>query len=338
MFLVDVSASSSIRVITAAVIGVLICAMLLVIALGCSCKLYSLRQQENSPSHCYDSPLTRLQQEFFVHRQAPPPYNEAITTSRSFEDAQREFMEQIIIAAGQRNRQHRRASRPPPNRPQHSTAVTASSNQEEDNTQGGNRDHGSHVTATLPNSLVIGQRHQDQPLLPLPAIRHSDSTSSGEEDDTTLDNVSSDVNFSLTADMTALWRRTSEGQRENGGDMHMELVAQNENADDVTSVDTASGSIDSTVLPLTTESLNKTEDSDDSKDNENQKDNNVVPKTKVLGTLTCSLLHGHQEGLGSDTPFEDSELLGGMDPGVYNPCSGVDSIINRRDDVPLLSP
>ena len=34
------------RVITAAVIGSLICGLLLVIALGCTCKLYSLRMFE----------------------------------------------------------------------------------------------------------------------------------------------------------------------------------------------------------------------------------------------------------------------------------------------------
>lgn len=34
------------RVITAAVIGSLVCCLLLVIALGCTCKLYSLRMFE----------------------------------------------------------------------------------------------------------------------------------------------------------------------------------------------------------------------------------------------------------------------------------------------------
>lgn len=41
------------RVITAAVIGSLVCCLLLVIALGCTCKLYSLRMFERRSEHTH---------------------------------------------------------------------------------------------------------------------------------------------------------------------------------------------------------------------------------------------------------------------------------------------
>ncbi|KAF3833403.1 hypothetical protein F7725_024607 [Dissostichus mawsoni] len=54
------------RVITAAVIGSLICGLLLVIALGCTCKLYSLRMFER-----------RVEAEL-LRREAPPSYGQLI--------------------------------------------------------------------------------------------------------------------------------------------------------------------------------------------------------------------------------------------------------------------
>ncbi|XP_014342969.1 low-density lipoprotein receptor-related protein 10 isoform X1 [Latimeria chalumnae] len=61
------------KVITAAVIGSLICSLLLVIALGCTCKLYSLRSHE----HSVFGPLSRMEAQL-IQRQAPPSYGQLI--------------------------------------------------------------------------------------------------------------------------------------------------------------------------------------------------------------------------------------------------------------------
>ncbi|XP_078720199.1 low-density lipoprotein receptor-related protein 3-like [Lampetra fluviatilis] len=62
------------RVITAATIGGLVCGLLLVIALGCSCKLYTLRSRQY---RWFDSPLTRLDAELLC-REPPPSYSQLI--------------------------------------------------------------------------------------------------------------------------------------------------------------------------------------------------------------------------------------------------------------------
>ncbi|XP_036394823.1 low-density lipoprotein receptor-related protein 12-like [Megalops cyprinoides] len=62
------------RVITAAVIGSLICGLLLVIALGCTCKLYSLRMFER---RSFETQMSRVEAEL-LRREAPPSYGQLI--------------------------------------------------------------------------------------------------------------------------------------------------------------------------------------------------------------------------------------------------------------------
>ncbi|XP_077362291.1 low-density lipoprotein receptor-related protein 12 [Festucalex cinctus] len=62
------------RVITAAVIGSLVCGLLLVIALGCTCKLYSLRMFER---RSFETHLSRVEAEL-LRREAPPSYGQLI--------------------------------------------------------------------------------------------------------------------------------------------------------------------------------------------------------------------------------------------------------------------
>ncbi|XP_074865161.1 low-density lipoprotein receptor-related protein 3 isoform X3 [Carettochelys insculpta] len=62
------------KVITAALIGSLVCGLLLVIALGCAFKLYSLRTREY---RAFETQMTRLEAEF-VRREAPPSYGQLI--------------------------------------------------------------------------------------------------------------------------------------------------------------------------------------------------------------------------------------------------------------------
>ncbi|MBN3325713.1 LRP10 protein, partial [Atractosteus spatula] len=61
------------KVITAAAVGSLVCGLLLVIAMGCTCKLYSLRSREYS----LFAPITRQEAEL-IQQQAPPSYGQLI--------------------------------------------------------------------------------------------------------------------------------------------------------------------------------------------------------------------------------------------------------------------
>lgn len=69
---------TSVRVITAAVIGSLVCSILVVIAAGCTCKLYALRtlheRRHHRRSRRYE--MTAFQTEL-LRRRAPPPSYEA---------------------------------------------------------------------------------------------------------------------------------------------------------------------------------------------------------------------------------------------------------------------
>ncbi|XP_017281395.1 low-density lipoprotein receptor-related protein 3 isoform X2 [Kryptolebias marmoratus] len=62
------------KVITAALIGSLVCSLLLVIALGCALKLHSLRSREY---RAFETQMTRMEAEF-VQREAPPSYGQLI--------------------------------------------------------------------------------------------------------------------------------------------------------------------------------------------------------------------------------------------------------------------
>ncbi|XP_068597911.1 low-density lipoprotein receptor-related protein 3 [Brachionichthys hirsutus] len=62
------------KVITAALIGSLVCSLLLVIALGCALKLHSLRSREY---RAFETQMTHMEAEF-VQREAPPSYGQLI--------------------------------------------------------------------------------------------------------------------------------------------------------------------------------------------------------------------------------------------------------------------
>jgi len=90
-------------VIVAAVVGSLLCALLLVLSLGCACKVYTMRNNNDAHTHHhhhrrgarYDTPLSRLQAEMFRRRAPPPPYHEAMLTSRPYDEAVREYFAQM---------------------------------------------------------------------------------------------------------------------------------------------------------------------------------------------------------------------------------------------------
>ena len=79
---------TSVKVVTAAVIGTLCCALLLVVALGCLCKLYNLRLQDQSLQGLMWHPSA---EQALARALAPPPYMEAMLTSRNYEEVQQEL-------------------------------------------------------------------------------------------------------------------------------------------------------------------------------------------------------------------------------------------------------
>ncbi|CAG5120952.1 unnamed protein product [Candidula unifasciata] len=105
----DCSFLSSPRVIVAAIVGSLSCALLLVIAAGCVVKCTTC-----------ESTSTAALAEMFHHRAPPPPYHEAMLTSRPFDEAYLELLghtdhpeassvasDQTASLAPQRERSHR---------------------------------------------------------------------------------------------------------------------------------------------------------------------------------------------------------------------------------------
>uniref|UniRef100_A0A8C5MNC8 LDL receptor related protein 3 n=1 Tax=Leptobrachium leishanense TaxID=445787 RepID=A0A8C5MNC8_9ANUR len=106
------------KVITAALIGSLVCGLLLVIALGCAFKLYSLRSREY---RAFETQMTRLEAEF-VRREAPPSYGQLIAQGLippvddfpAFSDSQVSMLQNIRTAMRRQMRRH--SSRRPSSR------------------------------------------------------------------------------------------------------------------------------------------------------------------------------------------------------------------------------
>ncbi|XP_033626382.1 low-density lipoprotein receptor-related protein 12-like [Asterias rubens] len=90
----------STKVVTAAAVGSIVCGLLLVAALSCTCKLYQLHVRDRfPPSHM--SPLREIEEEL-LRREAPPSYT-ATMASPHFDEAQRAFIEGIQAAVIARN-------------------------------------------------------------------------------------------------------------------------------------------------------------------------------------------------------------------------------------------
>ena len=76
------------KVILSAVVGSLSCALLLVIAIGITYRIVRSPPTRRSSRHI--SPITAIEEQIYAQRSAPPPYLEAMATSRPFEEYQRE--------------------------------------------------------------------------------------------------------------------------------------------------------------------------------------------------------------------------------------------------------
>ncbi|ESO90309.1 hypothetical protein LOTGIDRAFT_233824 [Lottia gigantea] len=107
------------RVIIAAVVGSLICSLLLVVALGCTCRLYIFRTRDSCRQR-HSTPLSRLQVEIMGRRPPPPSYNEAMLTSRPYEEVRQE-----IISRSTTNGEINMANRPLPVPPYEASSTVA---------------------------------------------------------------------------------------------------------------------------------------------------------------------------------------------------------------------
>jgi len=74
------------KVVLSSVVGSLSCALLLVIALGVTYRF--VRQPSGRRSSRHISPITAIEEQIYAQRSAPPPYPEAMATSRPFDECQ----------------------------------------------------------------------------------------------------------------------------------------------------------------------------------------------------------------------------------------------------------
>ncbi|XP_052225049.1 low-density lipoprotein receptor-related protein 12-like [Dreissena polymorpha] len=190
------------RVIIAAICGSMICALLLVILVGCSCKLYSLRTMDYSHHPRHESPMSRLYAEL-LRRRAPPPYHEAMLTSRNFDEVQQEYMEQLRNAASRRAPRGRsgRGNRRRSSRVRQDSGSNESVENSGDNPNQGVNNEGDNSNYAS-NSLQLCSIHEENETETLdhngnesststadllPSDSESDYTDSGEDIDSNVD-------------------------------------------------------------------------------------------------------------------------------------------------------
>lgn len=201
----------------AAVAGAMLCALLLVIALGCTCKVYNLRVHGHR--HPHETPLSRLYSEF-IRRRAPPPYHEAMLTSRSYDDVRRDYLEHLQQTDGRPPSRRGRRSRSNPQFTQENIESTNTSNNE-------NTENCENITPVeTQNTLNIElERQNSTSLLILP-----DSCSDESESDTENQNETVQVSISEENVVTACYRRgshinKSDSDIENGSAAHHDICS-----------------------------------------------------------------------------------------------------------------
>lgn len=84
------------KIVIAAVIGSLCCGLLLVIAAGAVCRLQAVRALMN-PRSRHISPITAIQEELLARLSAPPLYDEAMVTSRPYDEVRSEMLRRMQL-------------------------------------------------------------------------------------------------------------------------------------------------------------------------------------------------------------------------------------------------
>ncbi|KAJ8303176.1 hypothetical protein KUTeg_019572 [Tegillarca granosa] len=253
----------------AAVAGSLICSLLLVVALGCTCKLYNLRMQQfHGPR--YETPLSRLYAEF-MRRRAPPPYHEAMLTSRPYEEARREYLERLA-GNGRTSSRHGRRSRHRPSRsrshlqqvnendPSSPSALVESPTQSNDSSTQNSND--SHIPSATGGDNSVNRTHVniDRQSSQTALINNSDSESSESD----LENNQTEevqVEFSDDTGLSAHWRRNARIKQDSDSeqDTRLQEIPPNTVTEEVCSIDNTIASCDSVDTPKTDDNKNTSE-------------------------------------------------------------------------------
>ncbi|XP_033117212.1 low-density lipoprotein receptor-related protein 12-like [Anneissia japonica] len=202
------------KVITAAVVGSIICGLLLVAALSCTCKLYQLHSGDPyQPSHT--SPMQEIEQQL-LWREAPPSYI-ATMASPHYSQAQQEFISNgqapvassatTSISESRRTRRpnffrmlswdrfSQRRSRDRGNSGSHSNTVNADGQAPTSTTEpdvihqqiSANRPNPAHVSGIPPEDEPTPTSTELQPNPPTPLSEPSPSSESGAVSDTDSD-------------------------------------------------------------------------------------------------------------------------------------------------------
>ncbi|VDI44275.1 low-density lipoprotein receptor-related protein 3/10/12 [Mytilus galloprovincialis] len=188
----------------AAVCGALICGLLLVVALGCTCKLYNLRVHGHRQRH--ETPLSRLYSEF-MRRRAPPPYHEAMLTSRPYDEVRRDYLEHLQQTG---NRPPSRRGRRTRNRNQPQTGtgnVEGESQNTSDNADNREPEEQDGLAEAQNSVNTDFERQNSNSLLILP----ESSSDESESDDNQNDSVQ--VSISEENVVTACYRRSSQNNK-----------------------------------------------------------------------------------------------------------------------------
>lgn len=217
-------------------------------------------QQFHGPRH--ETPLSRLYAEF-MRRRAPPPYHEAMLTSRPYEEARREYLERLAgnvrpsSRHGRRNR-HRpsrgrshlqQANENDPSSP--SSAVESPTQSNDSSTQNPND---SHIPSATGGDNSVNRTHVniDRQSSQTALINISDSESSESD----LENNQTEgvqVEFSDDAGLSAHWRRNVRIKQDSDSEQETRLqeLPPNTVTGEVCSIDNTIASCDSVDTPKT---------------------------------------------------------------------------------------
>ncbi|XP_072168842.1 low-density lipoprotein receptor-related protein 12-like [Diadema setosum] len=145
----------STKVITAAVVGSIVCGLLLVAALSCTCKLYQLYHSDPHPP-THTSPLREIEDEL-MRREAPPSYT-ATMSSPHFDEAQRAFIESLQAAAQARQARDARRTNPhPPGQPSSNVTQHLPESQAQPHESCANQGNATQDTVSADSSAVASQ-------------------------------------------------------------------------------------------------------------------------------------------------------------------------------------
>ncbi|XP_021342142.1 low-density lipoprotein receptor-related protein 12-like [Mizuhopecten yessoensis] len=279
----------------AAVAGSLICALLLVVAMGCTCKLYNLRMQQfHGPRH--ETPLTRMYAEF-MRRRAPPPYHEAMLTSRPYDEVRQELAEQNNQneTAGSRTRRHRRRTARLPHRQQIASNSTAgqssqqndscstdtTSNQQTEGNQGPGES-----SQTINSSNLTWNTDSHSSTLALIPDNSSDTTEGPDESGDESDQPDGEhVSFSRDIGITARWQRPRNSGKESSSSECQNLL-QADPPDSPLSAGRGSGDVTTTSCDSVDPSSIITENTN-TRDSDNESDKSC--DTDLLGASSSLL-------------------------------------------------